>query len=145
MWLAHALFWPTLAVCHYAKRTVAGTALVFVMMLMLAFTHEGALVLAFAIVATLAPRGLRDASFLRAAAVLVVVLAMAAAVKIMLPPDEYYAGVLLRAALHFFDLSDLSRSASSCCCSRCSPGMALSSWCFRGWRRTGRISMPRRS
>jgi len=27
----------------------------------------------------------------------------AAAVKIMLPPDEYYAGVLVRAALHFFD------------------------------------------
>ncbi len=103
MWLAHAMFWPALAVSHYAKRTVAGTALVFAMMLTLAFTHEGALVLVFAIVATLASRGLRDASFPRAAAVLVVVLAMAAAVKIMLPPDEYYAGVFLRAALHFLD------------------------------------------
>ncbi len=103
MWLAHAMFWPALAVSHYANRTVAGTALVFVMMLTLAFTHEGALVLAFAIVATLAPRGLRDASFLRAAAVLVVVLALSAAAKIMLPPDEYYADVLMRAALHFFD------------------------------------------
>jgi len=103
MWLAHAIFWPALAVSHYAKRSAAGTALVFVMMLTLAFAHEGALVLAFAIVATLAPRGLRDASFLRAAATLAVVLAMAAAAKIMLPPDEYYAGVLLRAALHFFD------------------------------------------
>ena len=30
---------------------------------------------------------------------------MAAAAKIVLPPDEYYAGVLLRAALHFFDLT----------------------------------------
>jgi hypothetical protein len=103
MWLAHAVFWPTLAVCHYAKRTMIGTALVVVMMLMLAFTHEGALVLAFAIVVTLALRSLRDTSFLRAAAVLVVVLAVATAAKIMLPPDEYYAGVLLRAALHFFD------------------------------------------
>ena len=73
------------------------------MMLTLAFTHEGALVLAFTIVATLALRGLRDASFLRAAAVLVVVLAVSVAAKIMLPPDEYYAGVLMRAALHFFD------------------------------------------
>ncbi|WP_291686550.1 hypothetical protein [Bradyrhizobium sp.] len=105
MWLAHAVFWPALAVSHYAKRTAAGTALVFVLMLTLAFSHEGALVLAFAIVATLAARGLRDASFLRAAVILVVVLAMAAAVKIMLPPDEYYAGVLLRAALHFFDFT----------------------------------------
>jgi hypothetical protein len=103
MWLAHALFWPTLAVSHYAKATIAGTALVLVMMLALAFTHEGALVLAFFIVATLALRGWRDASFRRAAAALIVVLAAAAAVKLLLPPDEYYAGVLLRAALHFFD------------------------------------------
>jgi hypothetical protein len=105
MWIAHAVFWPTLAVCHYAKRTVVGTALVFVMMLILAFTHEGALVLAFALVAMLAPRGLRDVSFLRAAAALVVVLVLAVAVKIVVPPDEYYAGVLVRAARHFFDLA----------------------------------------
>jgi hypothetical protein len=104
MWLAHAMFWPTLAVSHYAKRTVAGTALVFVMFLALAFTHEGALVLEFSIVATLAMWGLRDASFLRGAAILIVVLAVCVAVKIILPPDEYYAGVLLRAALHFFDV-----------------------------------------
>jgi hypothetical protein len=105
MWLAHAMFWPALAVSHYANRTAAGTALVFVMVLTLAFAHEGALVLAFAIVATLAPRGRCDASFLRAAAIMVVVLALSAAAKIMLPPDEYYADVLMRAALHFFDLA----------------------------------------
>jgi hypothetical protein len=78
---------------------------VFFAMLALAFSHEGALALAIAIVGTLAPRGWRDALFLRAAAALTVVLAAAAAAKIMLPPDEYYADVLLRAALHFFDLS----------------------------------------
>lgn len=105
MWLAHAVFWPALAVSHYAKRTTIGTALAFVMMLTLAFTHEGALVLAITIVATLALRGLRDATFLRAAAILIVVLAMAAATKILLRPDEYYAGVFLRAALHFFDFT----------------------------------------
>jgi hypothetical protein len=105
MWLAHAVFWPALAVSHYARRSAAGTALVFIMLLTLAFTHEGALVLAVTIVATLALRGLRDASFLRAAAILIVVLAMAAATKIMLPPDDYYAGVFLRAALHFFDFT----------------------------------------
>jgi hypothetical protein len=105
MWLAHALFWPALAVSHFAGRTVGGTAIVFLAMLTLAFAHEGALVLAIAIVATLAPRGWRDALFLRATAVLIAVLAIAAAAKIMLPPDEYFAEVLLRAALHFFDLS----------------------------------------
>ena len=54
MWFAQAVFWPTLAVSHYAKRTIAGAALVFLAQLVLAFTHEGALVLLFAIVATLA-------------------------------------------------------------------------------------------
>jgi hypothetical protein len=103
MWFAHAVFWPTLAVSHYAKQIIVGTALVFVMMLMLAFTHEGALVLAFAIVATLAPRGWRDGSFLRAAAALIIVLVLSVAMKIVVPPDDYYAGVLLRAARHFFD------------------------------------------
>src|SRR5947207_2032282 len=59
MWLAHAMFWPTLAVSHYASRTVGGTALVCAMLLTLAFTHEGALVLTFSIVAMLALRGVR--------------------------------------------------------------------------------------
>jgi hypothetical protein len=103
MWFAHAVFWPTLAVSLYAKRTFAGTVLVFIMLLILAFTHEGALVLAVGIVATLASRGLRDATFMRAAAAIVGVLALSVAVKIVVPPDEYYAGVMVRAALHFFD------------------------------------------
>jgi hypothetical protein len=105
MWLAHALFWPALAASHYAKRTVAGTTLVFVLLLLLAFTHEAALVLAFTIVVALALRGVRDPSFLRAAIILAVVVGLAAISKIIFPPDEYYAGVLLRAALHFFDLT----------------------------------------
>ena len=66
VWLAHAIFWPTLAVSHYAKRTIAGIILVIVTQLALAFTHEGALILLLVIVATLAPRGLRNPLFLRA-------------------------------------------------------------------------------
>src|SRR5471032_1636423 len=56
MWLANAIFWPALTVSHYAKRTILGAILVFAAQLTLAFTHEGALVLLFVIVATLAPR-----------------------------------------------------------------------------------------
>src|SRR5262249_22832779 len=66
MWLAHAIFWPALAISHYAKRTISGGILTFFLQLSLAFTHEGALVLLFTIVATLAPRGLRSAEFIRA-------------------------------------------------------------------------------
>lgn len=103
MWLAHAIFWPALAINHYAKQTIGGAILVFVAGLMLAFTHEGALVLLFVIVMTLVPRGLRSVLFLRAVISLVAVLILAAASKFVFPPDDYYAAVLLRAALHFFN------------------------------------------
>lgn len=105
MWLAQALFWPTLAVSQYAYRNIAGTALVLIMMLGLALTHEGALVLAFAIVFALALRGLRNPYFLRAAGALTVALAIWLAAKTIFPPDDYFADALMRAALHFFDLT----------------------------------------
>jgi hypothetical protein len=72
--------------------------------LLLAFTHEGALVLLLAIVATLAPRGLWSATFVRATISLAIIVILATAAKIVLPPDDYYADAFLRAALHFFDL-----------------------------------------
>jgi hypothetical protein len=104
MWLAHAIFWPALALSHYAKPTNAGALLVFVAWLLLAFTHEAALVLLLAIAAALALRGLSSATFVRAAVSLTIILILAAAAKIALPPDDYYAGAFLRAALQFFDL-----------------------------------------
>ena len=103
MWLAHAMFWPTLALSHYTRTTNIGALLVFAAWLLLAFTHEGALVLVLAIAATLAPRGLWSATFVRAAISLTIVAILAAAAKIILPPDDYYAGAFLRAALHFFE------------------------------------------
>jgi hypothetical protein len=104
MWFAQAAFWPTLAISHYANRSFAGAALVFLAQLVLAFSHEAALVLLVVIVATLAPRGLRDQRFRRATISLILVLTLATASRIVLPPDDYYAEVLVRAALHFFDL-----------------------------------------
>src|SRR5262249_17121924 len=64
MWMAHALFWPTLAVCHYASGN-KGIALVFAMLLALVFTHGGALIFAVAIVVMLSLRGVLDGAFLR--------------------------------------------------------------------------------
>jgi hypothetical protein len=103
MWLAHALFWPGLAVAHFSPRGIAGTALLFVLLLALGLTHEGALVLVAAIVGTLLLRGATDTAFLRAAAVSVAVLAIWAAVKMTLPPDDYFSSVLARAGRDFFD------------------------------------------
>ena len=105
IWLAHALFWPALAVAHYARRGIGGTLLLFLLLLLLLLTHEAALVLALAIVATLALRGLRDGAFLRALGVLGAALTVWAAVKVMLPLDDYFATVYVRAALDFFDVS----------------------------------------
>jgi hypothetical protein len=104
MWLAHAVFWPALALGHYAKPGSAGTFLMFAAWLLLAFTHEGALVLLLAIVATLALHGLWSATFVRATISLTIIVILAAAAKIVLPPDDYYTDAFLRAALHFFDL-----------------------------------------
>jgi hypothetical protein len=105
MWLAHALFWPTLAVCQYARRSFGGTALVLLMMIALALSHEGALILAVTIVLMLALRGLSDPLFLRAAGALLAALTVWMAVKVIFPPDDYIADALMRAALHFFDLT----------------------------------------
>ena len=107
MWMAHAWFWPALALSHYAPRGLGGIALVFATLLALVFSHEGAFVLAGAIVATLAMRGMRDAAFLRMAGALLVIMAIWAAIKATFPPDDYFAGVYVRAALGFFDVGIL--------------------------------------
>ena len=57
MWIAHALFWPALAICHYRPRWHRRFGVVFAVLLALAFTHEGALVFVAAIVTTLLMRG----------------------------------------------------------------------------------------
>jgi hypothetical protein len=108
MWMAHALFWPTLAVCHNARGGKRGIALVFATLLALVFTHGGGLIFAAAIVATLSFRGVRDAAFLRAAGAFFVVLSIWAIVKTTFPPDPYIADVLQSAALHVFDVTILA-------------------------------------
>ena len=110
MWLAHAIFWPTLALSHYARPTRRGALMVFAAWLLLAFTHEGAFVLLLAVLATLAPRGFRSMPFRRGITSLIVVSSLALAGKILLPPDDYYADAFVRAALHFFDPAIMSVS-----------------------------------
>jgi hypothetical protein len=105
VWMAHALFWPTLAVCQYARRGIAGMALVFVALLALVFSYDGALVFAVAIVATLLLRGMWNAAFIRAGLCLLVVTAIWTSVRAAVPPDSYDAPVLASAAAHVFDLS----------------------------------------
>lgn len=108
VWLSHALFWPALAICHYARHSAAGLALTFAVLLALMLTHGGAVLFAAAILISVALRGPRDARFLRTAALFVPVIAVCGAVRIAWPPDPYFARVLASAALHVFDIGILT-------------------------------------
>jgi hypothetical protein len=108
MWVAHALFWPSLASCHYAGRGIGGSTLVFAMLLALILTHEAALILLAVIQTTLLLRGIRDPAFLRAGALIVAVVSIWVFVKVTLPPDAHDAPMMRRAALQVFDIKILA-------------------------------------
>ena len=108
--MAHAWFWPALALSHYAPRGPRGNALVFASLLALVFSHEGGFVLAGAILFSLMLKGIRDAALLRAARALAAAIVIWVAVKVIFPPGPYFADVYVRAALGFFDVA-LLRSA----------------------------------
>ena len=103
MWIAHALFWPALALAHYAHPGIRGAAALSIAMAALILTHEGGAVLGLVIVATLALHGLRHPLFVRGGLVLFVSIALWVIVKLVYPPDDYFADVHVRAGLHFFD------------------------------------------
>jgi hypothetical protein len=111
MWMAHALFWPTLAVCLTAPLNWRGTSIVFTALLALALTHEGAIVLELAILFAPLLRGWRDARLLRAAAAFVAVMLIWAAIKVSIRPDAYIAPVLAAAAFRFIDVRNLAQPA----------------------------------
>jgi hypothetical protein len=108
MWMAHALFWPALAICHYARGGIRGTVAVLAVLLALIFTHAGAVIFALTILATLALRGRRDAALWRATGAFLAIMAIWVAVKVECPPDEYCAGVLVRAALNVLNVGILT-------------------------------------
>ncbi len=111
MWMAHAVFWPVLAVCLCAPTDLRSTAAVFVGLLALVFTHEGAIVLSSAILFALFLRGWRDIAFIRAIGAFLVVLIIWLIVKITIRPDDYIAGVLAAAAYKFIDIENLGQPA----------------------------------
>ncbi len=103
MWMAHALFWPALALAQSAGRSILAAVILSITMTALVLTHAGGVVLAFVVVVTLALHGFRHPLFLRGAVALCVATALWVIVKLIYPPDDYFADVLVRAGLHFFD------------------------------------------
>ncbi|HEY5218117.1 MAG TPA: hypothetical protein VIJ17_14625 [Pseudolabrys sp.] len=111
MWMAHALFWPVLAVCRCAPTNRRGMTAAFVGLLALVFTHEGAVVLGAAILFAVFLRGWRDAVFVRTLGAYVAVLTVWLIVKLTVRPDDYIAGVLAAAAYKFIDIRNLGEPA----------------------------------
>ncbi|HEY1473125.1 MAG TPA: hypothetical protein VGF53_03480 [Pseudolabrys sp.] len=109
MWIAHAVFWPTLAVCLCAPANPHGAAFVFVALLALVFTHEGAIVFAGTILLALFLRDWRDAIFVRAFCAFCAAMTIWLIVKITMRPDNYIAGVLAAAAYKFIDVRNLAQ------------------------------------
>jgi hypothetical protein len=111
MWMAHALFWPALAVCLYAPVNVRGNIAVAAILLALIFTHEGAIVFASVIIFTVFLRGWRSAIFVRGVIAFAFIMAIWLIVKLTIRPDDYIAGVLSAAAYKFIDIGNLTDPA----------------------------------
>ncbi|HMJ44657.1 MAG TPA: hypothetical protein VK522_20535, partial [Pseudolabrys sp.] len=111
MWMAHAVFWPALAACLYAPPGMRGGAVVFAAMVALVFTHEGAIILAGAIVFLVFLRGWRDAIFVRAAGAFAAAMTIWLIIKLTIRPDDYIAPVLDAAAFRFIDIGNLTEPA----------------------------------
>ena len=111
MWMAHAVFWPTLALSLGSPISWRGAAAVFAALVALVFTHEGAIVLSAVIIFTLLLRGWRDAKFVRTLCLFLAVLVIWGIVKQMTRPDDYIAGVLAAAAFKIIDIRNLAQPA----------------------------------
>ncbi len=110
MWVAHALFWPTLALSHYARKNILSIILLFPLMLAMMLSHEGELIYAAVILLTLLLRGVDNPAFLRGSGVFALALAIWFWVKADIKPDSYIAPVLERAAFDVFSLDILTGS-----------------------------------
>ncbi len=107
MWIAHAFFWPALAIAltRDAPMTFFGLVLGLVL------SHEGGVPLAVGIALLAGLRDFRARAFHRVASALAAALLIWVSVKYALPPDDYIAGVLHDAAFRFIDPHNLAEPA----------------------------------
>jgi hypothetical protein len=112
MWVAHAVFWPTLAISHYARDGRAGYVAIAGGFTALVLTHGGGVVLAATILASTALRGLRGPVLRRTAGAFVIAMAVWALMLLTFRPDPYIAKVITTAAFSFIDLRNLLAPAA---------------------------------
>jgi hypothetical protein len=106
LWVAHAAFWPALALLH-APGGGWRSAATLAALLALVLSHEGGVVWGAVAVGTLALRPAPLPGLLRGAGLLALALAPWAALKRAIRPEPYVAEVLERNAANFLDLTSL--------------------------------------
>lgn len=102
MWYAHALFWPTLALAHYAPLGVGGWLLTSTAFVALVHTHGGGAIFA-AVVAISAALRCQKGILSRALVALGLAMAVWAAMQSAFRPDAQISPVLMTAAFNFID------------------------------------------
>ena len=107
MWVAHALFWPTLALALDANDSRRSRFLDTTLFALLVMSHGGGVLLAFVILAALALRGFKDVRFVQALKTLGVALVMWAFMLTTFRPDAYIADAISGAALNFINIENL--------------------------------------
>jgi hypothetical protein len=112
MWMAQALFWPALALCLFAPPGRQGAVAVFLVLLALVLTHEGAVVLELVIVFVVFLRGWREPHFMRAGLAFCAAVLIWATIKLTIRPDDYISAVLAAAAFKFIDIRNLAQPAT---------------------------------
>lgn len=107
MWVAHAVFWPTLALAHAALETFTRRALLAAGLTALVLSHGGGVVLGgFIVVSTVLARPRHSFKHPLWSSV-IVALTVWAAVLLAFRPDPYIAKVINTAAFSFIDLRNL--------------------------------------
>jgi hypothetical protein len=109
MWYAHALFWPTLALAHYAPLTAGGFLVTLAAFAALAHTHGGGVVFAAAAVLTTALR-VPSGALVRALAAFSITMAAWGIMQATFRPDDQISPVLVQAALNFIDPRNLMKA-----------------------------------
>lgn len=108
MWIAHAIFWPLLALCHCADETRPTRIALTLGFAALVLSHGGGVVFALAILASLALRGYGDRLLKRAIIGFLFAMGFWALAQLSFKPDRYIAEAISNAAFTFIDARNLT-------------------------------------
>jgi hypothetical protein len=111
MWFAHALFWPALALAHYAPLTLGSFLAILAVLTALAHTHGGGIIFAVVVVITAALRRPTDA-FFRALGAFAIAIAVWLASGAAVQTDDQLSPIMMRAAVNFIDPRTLLKPAT---------------------------------